>query len=178
MALIKLGKDSITSLTDNTDEASKCNLLFDEIRQQVLMEGVWAFATKRQELGQLTGAPTFEYDYHYQLPTDCLYVISINDVQVGDSEYVIENRKLKINDTSVKIKYVADEEDVSKWSPGFKESFILRMAAEMSYAFRADKALTQLLFQQYREALDRSLAIDGKQGSNERVISPELLDVR
>lgn len=178
MALIKLGKATITSLTEATDEAQKCNLLFDEVRMAVISEGPWAFAIKRVEPGLDSATPEYEFDYQHQLPTDFLRLLEINELTPGSYDHRVEGDKLLSNLSSMEIRYLADEDNVNLWDANFKTAFILRLAAEMSYYFRGDKNLTGILFQQYRDSVERGLSLDGKQGSNEVIVSPDLLEVR
>lgn len=178
MALLKLGKATISSLTEATTEAQQCNLIFDEIRMSVLAEGPWAFAIKRAEPGQLSSTPEYEFDYEHQLPTDFIRLLSINENTPGTYDHRIEGNKVLSNITAMEIRYIADITNVNLWDPLFKTAFVLRMAAELSYYFRGDKNLTALLFEQYRDAVDRGLAIDGKQGSNEVIVSPDLTEIR
>lgn len=178
MALVKLGKATITALTESTEEAQKCNLLFDETRMAVMAEGPWAFSIKRATLAQLSTTPNHGYSYQHQLPTDRIRILEINEESAGTYDYVIEGDKLLSDLSEIKIKYISDETDVTLWDPHFKAAFVLRLSAELSYYFRASTTVTQLLFQQYEQAVDKGLAIDGKQGSNERIVSPELNEVR
>jgi hypothetical protein len=179
MALVKLGKARLTDVTtDTTEEAVVARLFFDEMRDQILDEGPWTFSIKRSQLGQLASTPEFEYDYEFQLPTDCLRVLEVNETTSGAIDYKIEGRKLLTNDTAMEIQYISQVTDVSQWSASFKRAFIARMAAEMSYHFRSDKDHTRLLFQQYEQAVQRGLATDGKQGSNDIIISPDLSEIR
>jgi hypothetical protein len=179
MAITKLGKSRITSIdSDTSEEAVVARLLFDEIRDQVTEEGPWAFAIKREELGLLANTPEYEFSHEHQLPTDCLRVLAVNETVSGDTNYRIEGRKLLSNNSSIEIRYIGKPTDVSAWAASFKRAFILRLAAEMSYSFRADKALTNGLFQQYQDAIERGLSTDGKQGSNDTISSTDLIEVR
>ena len=178
MALLKLGKATITSLTEATDEAQKCNLIFDEIRMSVLAEGPWAFAIKRNEPGQDSTTPKYEFDYQHQLPLDFIRLLEINETVPGTYDHRIEGDMILSNITGMEIRYIADITNVNQWDPNFKTAFVLRLAAELSYYFRGDRGITELLFAQYRDAVDRGLALDGKQGSNETIVSTDLLEVR
>jgi hypothetical protein len=179
MSLTKLGKSRLTSFdSDTSEEAVVARLLFDELRDQVTEEGPWTFAVKRAELGLLSSTPEYEFLYEHQLPTDCLRVLEIDESIPGNLIHRVEGRKLLSDETSIEITYLSQVTDVSQWSAGFKRAFILRLAAEMSYAFRADKALTQGLYEQYQDSIQRGLATDGKQGSNQTISSSDLIEVR
>lgn len=178
MALIRIGRDTISSLSEATVEAQKCSIISDEIRMQILTEGPWSFAVKRAELGQLSSTPKFEFDYQHQLPNDFLVLLEINETTSGTYDHRVEGNKILSNITDMKIRYIADEDDETKWSASFKTAFVDRAAAELSYLFRADKNLTQMLFEKYERSVMKGLAIDGKNGANEKIVSPDLHEVR
>ena len=46
-ALLEIGEESITLLTDNNKRAEKCNLIFDDIRDSLLSMHPWKFALRR-----------------------------------------------------------------------------------------------------------------------------------
>ena len=96
LALAKLGASRIISLDDNTVEAQLCNLLFNDIADFVMMEGMWATTIRRAVLAQTTNTPVFEWEFEFQLPTspEALQVLAINEEIPGTNDYVIEGDKL------------------------------------------------------------------------------------
>ena len=46
-ALLQLGEESITLLTDNNKRAEKCNLIYDDIRDSLMSMHPWKFALRR-----------------------------------------------------------------------------------------------------------------------------------
>jgi hypothetical protein len=72
-------KRQITSLTaTNSVEAIACGANYETVRDNILMEVPWPFATKRAVLTPLTDATTGQYQkrtgygYMFDLPQDCL----------------------------------------------------------------------------------------------------------
>lgn len=84
LALARVGQSEITNITDDNRRAKLCNLHYEQKRDTLLRMYRWKFATKRASLPALTDAPTFGYTYAYQEPTDCIRVISVNEL---DPEY-------------------------------------------------------------------------------------------
>jgi hypothetical protein len=107
--LIKLGAERINSLSENNKRARLCNERFDGLRQEVLRAHPWNFAIRRADLVRLSTTPEYEYNYEYQLPSDCLRVLETaadKDNPGGDilgnsiTKYKIEGRKLLTNSAS------------------------------------------------------------------------------
>lgn len=71
-ALIMLGANPISSFTEGTDEASICDSLYPDVRDQALMVYPWTFSFKKTQLARLVTTPTNEFQYEYQLPADRL----------------------------------------------------------------------------------------------------------
>ena len=71
-ALLMLGAKPIASFTEGTDEASICDRLYPDIRDQALMMYPWSFSFKKVQCARLVTIPVTEYKYEYQLPSDRL----------------------------------------------------------------------------------------------------------
>jgi hypothetical protein len=118
-ALAKLGADRIVSLAADNHRARLMQEQYEKIRDDLLYSHPWNFAVKRVELAPLVDAPIFDFSYQFQLPTDCLRVIG-SDLP-KEAEWKIEGRLLLANYDSIKIQYIAQETDTSKFTPGFSE---------------------------------------------------------
>ena len=71
-SLLMLGAKPIASFTEGTDEASICDRLYPDIRDQALMMYPWSFSFKKVQCARLVTIPVTEYKYEYQLPSDRL----------------------------------------------------------------------------------------------------------
>ena len=72
LALSHIGtKSTIASLTENSNEARQCNLLYVPARDHTLRAHPWKFAQKRVALADL-GSPPQGWLYRYQYPSDCI----------------------------------------------------------------------------------------------------------
>lgn len=73
MALQRIGaRGTIGSLTENTPNAVKVNVVFQMVFQEVLSTRDWKFAKTRIELQQNATSPVGGYLYAYSLPSDFL----------------------------------------------------------------------------------------------------------
>jgi hypothetical protein len=148
-ALTKLGAARITALTDNVKEAREMNAIYELRRDARLRAHNWNFAMERDSLPALSDAPAWGYTLAYQIPSDCLRVVQVNDIWVipGLSDYMtgpdaepfsIEGRKI-VTDWSapLKIRYIKRVEDASQFDALFCEV----LACDL--AFNACEALTQ-----------------------------------
>ena len=178
MALLELGKDRITSFDDGTEEANWINEIFDEVRQECIGDGPWSFATKRAELALLDSTPEYEYSYEFQLPTDFISLLEINEEAPGTYPHRVENGKLLIDNSSVEVKYIFDNTDVGAWPPYFKKVFIKWLTYRLAYWARADLNLKRSLWQEYQAEKNEGLALDGKQGSHDRFSFDEFTEDR
>lgn len=178
LMLLELGKDSITSIDDDTYAAKWVSRIWDEIRKHVLSEGYWNFAFEQQTLASTGVTPTFGFTYEFQLPADMITLIEINEEPHGTYKYRIKGDKLQLDESSVSISYIQDITNTGYWSIPFNKAFVAYGAWKLSYAFRADKQITLGLAENYERVLHRSLALDGQQGSKAQIVSNDLDEVR
>lgn len=171
-ALSLLGANTITDFTDNTQEARLVDQFYYSAIKDTLRDYDWAFATKRSsELAELDEEPEFGFSYQYQLPSDCLRVISM----YGDADFVIEGTALLTNESEVKIKYVYSITDVSLFDSLFRRALILRLAADMAYPLTRKRSKEEEMIVLYQHALAKAKAKDIKETHN-RARTPEAAD--
>jgi hypothetical protein len=175
-ALIKLGAERINALTDDNKRARLCNERYNDLRREVLRCHPWNFALKRVELVKLVTVPEFEFNYEFQLPVDVLRVLRIDEsisggtpftspINFGEAKYKIEGRKLLSNDDTVKILYIYDLTDTTKFDANFDDVLATRIAAELAYNLVQSNSLATNLFNLYDLALGRARTKDGQEGS-------------
>lgn len=160
-ALIKLGADTITSLTEDTKNARICNIMYDKVRTMLLRSHIWNFAIGRQTLSQLTTAPAFEYAYQYQLPTDSLRVVKV--YKDNGMPYKIEGTKLLTDLSSVSLVYIKDEEDPVQFDVSFQEVLSTKLAAEIAYAITGSASRAAQLNDEYKRLVKEAKLWDGQE---------------
>lgn len=170
-ALTKLGEDRITDLLDDTERARTLNSMYAMCRDAELRAHVWNFAIKRASLPRLAQLPAFGYDFQYQLPSDLVRVIQINewwywwggaDYYGGNNaEYQIEGRMILSNfNGPMPIRYVASVDDPGLYDSLFVEAFACRLAMEACERLTQSNTKLQALQQQYIAAIRQAVRAD------------------
>ena len=80
LALQKLGSGHITSLSQDDPSARAVNACYEQIRDMELRKHPWNFARKRTTLAPDATTPSFDFDYAFPLPSDCLRSAVARDV--------------------------------------------------------------------------------------------------
>jgi len=177
-ALIKLGQDVIISLTEDSKAARLCNQIYESTRDAVFRAHPWNALIKRVELAQLTTTPAYKFEYEYQLPTDCLRVLSTDKVEYETEVFKVEGRKLLSDDTAVSILYVAKVTDPNEYDILLQETIAARLAAELSVAMTDSNSLTQTMWTVYKDKLREARSTDGQEGTPDRIEADTYLNAR
>lgn len=165
-ALVKIGAERITSLTDTDSVAAiLCNEQFEKIRDEVLRAHPWNFALDRASLSQVADYedPLDEWSYKYALPSTCLRVLRTGD----NAEFKIEGRYLLSNESDVAILYIKKITDYSVYDPMALEALSLRIAVDLAYAITKSAPLAKSLMDSYRMILSEARSVDGQEGDGE-----------
>lgn len=174
-ALTKVGSTRITSLTDNVKAAREINAIFELRRDYLLRTHNWSFAMTRTTLPALDETPAWGYTTLYQLPTDCLRVVQVNDMWVvpgladytsgPDSEpYKITGRRIETDiGAPLKLRYIKRVTDPAQFDAAFVEVFASDLADQVCEALTQSntkrEATRAVLRQSLLEAV-RSNAIE------------------
>jgi len=162
-ALIKIGVETINSLSDNVKAAKLCNQQYSILRDEVLQDHPWNFALARVELANTAVTPVWEFDNEYQLPNDCLKVVSFEDEEF--TEYQIEGNKLYTNYDTAKIKYIKRITTTGNFTPKFAEALAFRLAAELAYPLVQSVNLGKAMMQAYGAFLQSARTRDAQEGT-------------
>lgn len=176
LALSHLGEERLVALTDNVASARAVDLIYEDVRDEVLRAHRWNFAVKRAVLTALVTAPAFGWALEYPLPNDCLRVLEVNDSEFGDTitdEYVVEGRSILTDAESLNLVYIRRVEEVSQFDPIFKQALALKLAAGLAEKLRGSTGKTADLIQQY-ERITAPLArrIDANEGRRRKGLLP------
>lgn len=166
-ALVKIGANTISSPTEQSEQARKANTIFKGTAQAELRRQAWSFAKKRATLGRLlvsVGGDDFASSYN--LPADLLRLVWLNGNWVftsireagfagGQPTFAIEGRNLLTNDSGdANITYIVDVSDAcEQWDSLFTDAFVCRLAVELTHPITKNLSLRQSIKQDYIEAL-------------------------
>lgn len=164
LALVYLGNQSTVNDIEsgNSKLERLMSLLYDNTRQALIRKYQPNFAKVRRISAKLVDTPVYGYTYAYEYPSNCLKLLGVGEKDEKlNYDYNIEansNGDLQIhideNFTSgIKIRYIADINNVSLWDANFKDLFAAELAVRASMPVTQDTSkfkLAQTLAQELR----------------------------
>ena len=181
-ALNLLGASTISALTDDTKNARLCNQRYEPVRNRIFRSHPWNCLIKRVQLAQDSTAPVIEFANQYTLPTDCLRVLKIHngttDSVASALEYKIEGRKIKTNEGTVYLVYVALDTDPNNYDAYVQESISHQLAADIAYAVTNNATLANNYMARADERLREARFIDATENSIDTLEANEFTDAR
>ena len=165
-ALIKLGESPISS-TNQQPLGKILEIVYDEVRLQLLSSYPWRFAIKRATLPALdeeSDNPRFKYKF--SLPSDCLLLRGISETNhcadlrdyraTTGTRYEIAGKEIYAHTETLYVVYIADVED-TLYTHNFKEAFANKLAAELSIKVHQNLNLVDVYEQKYLASLQQAI---------------------
>lgn len=129
-ALLKVGANSISSFDEGTLEAEVAAGLFPTVRDALLSAHPWNFATTQKRLAKLATPPVADFQSAFQLPVDCIRVLSAGtDGRGSGLIYKIFQRQLLTDAEAVVLTYIFRPLEAD-FPPFFDMALIANLAAE------------------------------------------------
>jgi hypothetical protein len=171
LALARIGENRILSLDDEDPAARFCKLFYEPTRDEVLRAHTWNFAKKRQTLTKLSVAPSFGWANAFQLPSDFLRVVRVNQWEAfeADSCWVLEGDQILSDADAIELLYIRREEDATLYDPLFVKALSVQLASMLVTTLTGSREQGNLLMQEF-ERLVAPLAkrIDGMESRDKR----------
>lgn len=179
-ALGWLGANLITSLGDDTTEGHLCRANYANLRDSVLEDRDWTFATARASLPRIVDAPPFEYSSAHQLPVDLIRLIGVwaGDYDREQIDYAKEGKVILSDRDIVNIKYIYRVEAPHDFTPGFSQALAARIAVDLALPLVQSRTLQSDMFTLYSAKLVSASANDGMQGRREEKTASIILRAR
>lgn len=175
-ALDKIGEKPVITLDNNTPQGALINRMFVPLLEGELRARKWSFSIKRVQLAADVATPVFGYGQQFQLPEDCLRVLSILNIDVGpdlsdyrgapNQLYVIEGRKILYGrpaqgspapSNPMPLRYIARIEDTTQWDSSFGDAFACRLAVEIAERLTQSSDKRKLAWDEYQMAIRRAV---------------------
>ena len=100
------------------------------------------------------------HKHSFTLPAYYLRVLSV--VEKGETiDYLIEGRSLLANVSSIKLRYVFQNTDISTYDAMLVNLLELAMANKLAYAITQSSSLAQYRLQEYQMALRTAKSLNG-----------------
>jgi hypothetical protein len=174
-ALIKIGASAILTLTENSEAARAANLIYEQIRDACIRDHVWNFAIRRVELAQNSTAPAFEFSYQYNLPSDCLRVLQMEDMGMY---YKIEGGKLLTDEGTAKILYLSRVEDVNLFDSCLSRRCLPVLLRSLSVTLSESNTLYSNMMEMYQRKIADARSMDAQESGYHEIIADTWLDSR
>lgn len=168
-ALMAIGAERISSLTESSEEAAVCNERFAHVRDAVLQMFPWNCCTYRKTLTQDSTAPIYDYQYRYLLPTSPL-CFSVLEVYETD-DWRIEEDYLVTDSSEVNILYIGKNTDPAKYPPYLAELISARLAVDIAYKLTGSSEVAGNAAKIYNYKMQEALELEGRQGNMPRTTS-------
>lgn len=177
-ALVKLGANGISSFNEETTEAHVAKQLYDLTVEALLAAYPWRFALKQTRLARLSVTPDADYAYAYELPNDCVRILSAGPSYRGSGlDYRIVNRQLQTNGDQVILTYLRrpDEQDFPAF---FVEALVAKLAVEFCLPLTESTTRTEYLKKNAAEIIQAARLVDSQQAVPQAFQDFSLIEVR
>ena len=189
MALGYIAKARITSLNDSTESARQCNLYYDHLRQQLLVNYNWGFAKRVTALALLSDTTMFGYEYVYAYPTACLAIRFIYNSENAESKiYEKERYEVFTNSSGIQCiacdvenayaEYTYDIVDADLFSVLFAEALTRCIAATIATPLCGSSAIAETQYQLYQNALVLAKVISVQQSESKAHYPEDFISAR
>lgn len=161
-ALAKVHEDPISSLDEDRRAARLAATQYPVHRDKLLRLYNWRFAMDRAVLAPDLTKPAFGFSNRFLLPTDCLRVVGVYDEndaynQVnytsGNIPFKIEGRYLLADSDAVKIYYVKQVTDPTKFDSLFAEALAWSLAIDFALSLANSPARADQARGEFRETI-------------------------
>lgn len=177
-ALMKIGAQPIQSFYDDTAEAEFALALYQPTRDALLSAYPWRFACVQTTLPQLEIPPLADFSYAFQLPNDCLRVLSVGDQ--GSSRGLVYRRigtTLHSDASHMILNYIARVEE-SVTPPYFEQALMVRLAAEFCLPLTENSSRADMLYRLAQNEFDAAKRIDAQQDTPRAIEDFSLINAR
>ena len=171
-ALLLLGGNTITSLTENSTGAKLGANLFENTYLDMLQNHRWRFAVKTQELNRLEAKPDTGYEYAYQLPSDFLYTTK------GDArDFAVYDNEIHSNQRTFQLDYIhrVNEDVLPAY---FAKALEYNLAAQFAIPLTGDINKATYYGKVFTDAIRKAKFADSSQYPEVAVQDAPYVDIR
>lgn len=175
-ALAKIGAATILSLDDDTKEARLCKIRLDSIRRIVLRMHPWNCAIADPVLlAPLVETPAFGFTKVFQLPSDCLRVVSITP---EDVLYRIRGRKIYCDESSLELLYIKNLTEWTQMDELLSEAIACYLGWDIGFPLTQSNTVVERVWKQFETVKRQAKSVDAQEERDYEVSANMLLDSR
>lgn len=175
LALSRLGQQNSIEDIDNPKKQTEvvCAKWYDVSRQSALKHMMPSFARKRAVWAlDVDYVPAFGYNYAYKYQSGCLKVLGVGETKSSKKDYEIEGGYLLTNEhyeDGLPVRYVADIEDTSQFTPDFVQLFSWILASNICMELEIDMNKYQVIQQMLPQKIVEYCGVDAQENPPKRV---------
>ena len=167
-ALSWLGESPIIALSDNSRAGRLCKANYEPLRDAVLEDRAWSFASERVILPPSATSPVFEYTHQYQLPSDHIRTLEAREDDRFDEEnkldWAQEGNFILCSVSVLYLKYVRRVTNPTEFSAGFVQTLAARIATDIAIPITRSRTLQADMKKLYDDKLMNAGTNDAMQG--------------
>mgnify|MGYP003668608197 CR=1 FL=1 len=175
-SLALLGIESITSLSDNTKQASVARVLYNDTRAAVFRGHPWNCLTKRASLPTDVTNPVYGFSKRFALPADFLRLLEVE--RGADITYQLERGHLLSDEDTMNIKYTALITDVTLYDTLLIDTLSARIAADLAQPLLQSTSAMEQMWQMYELKLREAKFVDAQEQAQDVLDADYWLDSR
>ena len=180
-ALSWLGQSAISSLDDKSTTAEWMRNNYPFIRDAVLEERMWTFATARAK-SVSAERDAWDSAYVHATPGEWISVFRVyrtsGTTTLTSVDWRLEDGKILCAEDSILLWGLKRVTDTGKFSPLFIQALAARIAADAAIPLTENRQLQVDMWGLYGDKLREAAARDGQQGSNDMITQSRLTGVR
>lgn len=185
-ALLHLGEDPISSLTEASKAARLCNQLYADERDFVLRAHPWGFAERYVTLAVLADVTPIGFDFAYQYPSNCIKARNIYQPVAGSAPINFRpvandglNRKeIWTSQEDAVLVYTVRITAVSLFDAAFIQALSYKLAAELAMPLTKDLKKFQAMIQVYAVYVSEGAKEDAEESADDSEVGNVFLNAR
>ena len=165
LALQSIAANTIADPDEDTESARQAKICYDQVIRREIETHPWHFAKKQATLQAIADVPTFKFARAFNLPSDFLRLVELEDKWVFSMlrnidtnptpVYEMQGRAILTDfDAPLNIGYLADKtDDPSTWPPSFVQVAAMALAVRLAYPLTKSDGAVKMAKEGYAEAL-------------------------
>jgi hypothetical protein len=193
MALTWLGRNPITSLEDDSDDAQIMSINYAPARDATLEAHDWSFAIERFIPPLNAVPPVYGASAAFDIPPNILRVIAVDDPKTANPtsgvytpiinskeqlDWQFENRQVICNEDVIHCRGIRRIEQEGMFSPNFVQAFAAKLAFLSALALTSSQTTQAIWKDVYDGFILIAKSRDGLQGRSKRLRNRTLLKSR
>lgn len=173
VAITKIAANTFSQWGLGTVEERVAKSLYPIIKEELLSDHFWNFATRRRSLNKNSETPLNErWKYSFTLPSDFIKLITVTQFTDIQIDYDLEGDLVYANDDRIMLSYISNV-DESTFTAPFKSALIARLTYEFGDSIKRESATRkQERWAEYKNKLKDAKRVDAQ----ERIPTPLISD--